>query len=379
VARCLALLGMVATHVLAAREADGDLGLAEAVAGGRASGLFAVLAGVTLALMTGGRDPVRGRERAARSLGIAVRASVIAVVGLFLGDLQTGLAIILTYYGVLFLLGLPFVGLRAPALFGLAAVWLVVAPVFCQLVRPGLPPRGFENPNFLQFAQPGQLLSELLVTGYYPVLPWLAYLLAGMAIGRLDLSRRRVQAWLAGGGVVLAVLAIVVSRVATSRPDVVDALLAGGEVPATTGPELLDAISTGMFGQTPVGGPWEWLLVVAPHSTTPFDLAQTIGSALAVIGSCLLVVGALSTRWTRGVAIAFGAGTMTLSLYTLHVLMKTPEVPPAEVPSSFPVHVAVLLLVGGLYVYVGSRGPLERMVSHLSGRAAASVRGDRPR
>jgi hypothetical protein len=329
--------------------------------------------------MTGGRDPVRGRERAARSLGIAVRAAVIAVVGLFLGDLQTGLAIILTYYGVLFVLGLPFVGLRAPALFGLAAVWLVAAPVVCQLVRPELAPRGFENPNFLQFAQPGQLLSELLVTGYYPVLPWLAYLLAGMAIGRLDLSRRRVQAWLAGGGVVLAVLATVASRVATSRPGVVDALLAGGEVPATNGPELLDTISTGMFGQTPVGGPWEWLLVVAPHSTTPFDLAQTIGSALAVIGCCLLVVGALSTRWTRGVAIAFGAGTMTLSLYTLHVLMKTPEVPPAEVPSSFPVHVTVLLLVGALYVYVGSRGPLERMVSQLSGRAAASVRGDRPR
>ena len=46
-----------------------------------------------------------------------------------------------------------------------------------------------------------------------------------------------------------------------------------------------------MFGNTPTGGPWEWLLVVAPHSATPFDLAQTIGSALLVIGLCLLVVG----------------------------------------------------------------------------------------
>ena len=46
-----------------------------------------------------------------------------------------------------------------------------------------------------------------------------------------------------------------------------------------------------MFGNTPTGGAWEWLLVVAPHSTTPFDLAQTIGSALPVIGLCLLLVG----------------------------------------------------------------------------------------
>jgi uncharacterized membrane protein len=138
VARCLALLGMVATHVLDSHQADGDLALAQAVAGGRASALFAVLAGVTLALMTGGREPVRGRERLARSVGVAVRALVIAFIGLFLGDLQTGLAIILTYYGVLFLLGLPFVGLRAPALFGLAAVWLVAAPVVSQVLRPEL-------------------------------------------------------------------------------------------------------------------------------------------------------------------------------------------------------------------------------------------------
>jgi hypothetical protein len=377
VARCLALLGMVATHVLDSHQADGDLALAQAVAGGRASALFAVLAGVTLALMTGGREPVRGRERLARSVGVAVRALVIAFIGLFLGDLQTGLAIILTYYGVLFLLGLPFVGLRAPALFGLAAVWLVAAPVVSQVLRPELPPRGFASPNFLQLAEPGQLLSELTFTGYYPVVPWLAYLLAGMALGRLDLSRRRVQAWVAGAGVVLAVLATVVSRFATSRPGVVDELVAGGGTTVVTGSELLDEIAGGMFGQTPVGGPWEWLLVVAPHSTTPFDLAQTIGSSLAVIGGCLLLVGALPSTWRRGVAIAFGAGTMTLSLYTLHVLMKTPEVPPAEVPASFVVHVAVLLLVGALYVYSDSRGPLERLVTHLSGRAAARVRGGR--
>lgn len=375
-ARCLALLGMVATHVLASRQPDGDLALGQAVAGGRASALFAVLAGVTLALMTGGRAPVRGRERAARSLGIAVRALVIALVGFVLGDLQTGLAIILTYYGVLFLLGLPFVGLRAPALFGLAAAWLVVAPVLSQVVRPQLPPRGFNSPSLVQLAEPGQLLSELTFTGYYPVVPWLAYLLAGMALGRLDLSRRAAQAWVAGGGVVLAVLATVVSRLATSRPEVLDALVAGGGTVATTGRGLLEEIAGGMFGQTPVGGPWEWLLVVAPHSTTPFDLAQTIGSALAVIGGCLLLVGALPATWTRGVAIAFGAGTMTLSLYTLHVLMKTPEIPPAETPESFGWHVAVLVLVGALYVYAGSRGPLERMVTHLSGRAADRVRGD---
>ena len=52
VARCLALLGMVATHVLDERTPAGDLTTAQWLAGGRASALFAVLAGVSLALMT---------------------------------------------------------------------------------------------------------------------------------------------------------------------------------------------------------------------------------------------------------------------------------------------------------------------------------------
>jgi uncharacterized membrane protein len=65
VARCLALLGMVATHVLLDRGADGDLTSTQWLAGGRASALFAVLAGASLALMTGGRRPATSAPRVA--------------------------------------------------------------------------------------------------------------------------------------------------------------------------------------------------------------------------------------------------------------------------------------------------------------------------
>ena len=114
VARCVALLGMVTTHVLLDFTPEGDLSFSQWLAGGRASALFAVLAGVSLALMTGRRRPVHGRDRLRASAGLAVRAVLIAVLGFALAGLDSGLAIILTYYGVLFLLGLPFVGLRAP-------------------------------------------------------------------------------------------------------------------------------------------------------------------------------------------------------------------------------------------------------------------------
>ena len=56
-------------------------------------------------------------------------------------------------------------------------------------------------------------------------------------------------------------------------------------------------------GTTPTNGSWEWLLVDAPHSGTPFDLAHTIGTALAVIGLCLLL---------RNLPVAVQAGSAAI-------------------------------------------------------------------
>lgn len=357
---------MMATHVLRDTDPDGTISFAQGLAGGRASALFAVLAGVSLALMTGRTEPVHGRERVARSAGLAVRALLVALLGLALGGLESGLAVILTYYGVLFLCGLPFLGLRARALFVLAGGWLLVAPVVSHLLRPHLPGRGTESPTFAQLADPGQLLSELLVSGYYPVLPWLTYLLVGIGLGRLDLTQRRVQAVIAAVGATLVVLTTAVSRALTGLDEVRVALVS---VPPTaeSADAVLDRIAYGMFGTTPTGGAWQWLLVVAPHSGTPFDLAQTIGSALLVIGLCLLLVGVLTPAGERFVAVLFGAGAMTLTLYTLHVVMKTPGVWPAERPESYVWHVLVVLAIGAAYAAARRPGPLEHLVSLSAG------------
>jgi uncharacterized membrane protein len=364
VARCLALLGMVATHVLDERSPDGTVAPLQWLAGGRASALFAVLAGVSLALMTGRREPVRGGVRVRPSAGLALRALLIAAIGLALGGMQSGIAVILTYYGVLFLAGLPFLGLRTRALAVLATLWVVAAPVLSHLARPALPERGTASPTVAQLADPWQLGTELLLTGYYPVVPWLAYLLVGIALGRADLRSPRLQAALAAGGLGLAVGATALSRVLTAQDHVVDPLLSA-EPAYGTREELLDSIATGMFGTTPTGA-WEWLLVVAPHSGTPFDLAQTIGSAVAAIGACLLVLHRLPPLGRVGTGVLFGAGTMTLTLYSLHVVMRSPWVWPPEEPDSFRWHVLVLLAVGALYAAAGRRGPLERVATWLT-------------
>lgn len=342
VARCLALLGMVATHVLDERTSAGDLTTAQWLAGGRASALFAVLAGVSLALMT--REPLRGRPLALRTAGIAARALFIGLLGLLLGGLDTGIAIILTYYGVLFVLGLPFTFLGARALLPLTVAWVALAPVVSHLVRPHLAERGFDSPTFEQLADPGQLMGELLLTGYYPVVPWLAYLLAGLVLGRLDLRDPALLGGLALGGLSLALLATQVSRTLADPARATDN-------------------ATGMYGVTPPDGDWSWLLLVAPHSATPFDLAQTIGSAVLVIALCLLAERLLPRPANAALAVAFGAGTATLTLYSLHVVMRTEAVWPPEEPSTYVLHVVVLLVVGAGLRLLRLRGPLEAVAS----------------
>ncbi|MGZ5403335.1 MAG: heparan-alpha-glucosaminide N-acetyltransferase domain-containing protein [Nocardioides sp.] len=345
VARALALLGMVATHLLPDLTDAGEQTWPHELAGGRASALFAVLAGVAIALMTGRRTPLQGSTRVTASLGLAARALLIALIGLFLATEDTGLAIILTYYGVMFLLAIPFAGLGARSLALLAAVWLVVVPVVSHWLRPELPPRRFDNPMFEQLEQPGLLLWELLFTGYYPAVPWLAYVFAGMAVGRSDLARRSVQAGLLAGGAVLAGFASLVSG-----------RLAADQFDRRT---LLEA-DFGLFGTTPTDE-WAWLLLDAPHSATPFDLAGTIGSSLVVIGGCLLVAGLLPPLGVRGLAIVFGAGTMTLTLYSLHAVLRTDAFWPPD-DGAFTRHVVLLGVIGAVFVLLRWRGPLELAV-----------------
>ena len=369
VARALALLGMMATHLL-----PGRVGLEvpwpQQLAGGRASALFAVLAGVSVALVSGRERPLPGRRRHAAGVRLAVRALLIGAVGLWLGTLDSGVAVILTYYGVLFVAALPFLGLGAGRLAALAVGWVVLAPVVSQLLRPHLPERGFGSPVPGDLAHPWQLATELTFTGYYQVFVWLAYLLAGMAVGRCRLHLARTASGLLAAGLGLVIAATALSHWLTSGAGARAALAATYPDPRATDPRELDTLLThGLHGTTPTGS-WWWLATVAPHSGTPLDLAQTIGSAIAVIGGCLLVTRLQRKLW----AAAFGAGTMTLTLYSLHVwLMAGGHWPHLQPPGHYADQVLLVLAIGATFALVPLRGPMEWLVGRVSAGMAAMV------
>lgn len=367
VARCLALLGMMATHILSPVGADGTVAWPQALAGGRSSALFAVLAGLSMGLMTGGTAPHRGVDRLADCAGLACRAVLIGILGLWLGQLDTHVAVILTYYAVLFVLGLPFLGLGAGTLLVWSAMWCVAAPVFSHLLRRVMGSEGPTVPTTEDLAWVGAFLTDLTLIGYYPAVPWMTYLLAGLALGRLDLARPAVAARVAAGGAVVAMVAWASSRALTSRPAAREALLATSEGSGDW-QDLADSLALGLHGVTPTGS-WWWLAVAAPHSGTPFDLAHTTGFAAATIGVCLLLA-----RWAPRVwAVAFGAGAMTLTLYTAHVVLLTPALWPENTPENYVRHASLALAAGALVALFRRRGPLESLVRAASTSASRLV------
>ena len=362
VARCLALFGMAATHIFPSTDPDGSVHLSHSLAAGRASALFAVLAGVSLALATGGRTPPRARDLWAARAWVSVRAAFLVALGLLLGRVDSPPLVILAYYGLLFWLATPLLRLRARTLGALAAVWCVLGPVASHVLRAGRKAWPGDQPGFAALAEPGELLRELTLTGYYPVLPWLTYLLAGMAVGRLDLRSPRVAAALAGGGAALAVAAWVGSAL----------LLGPGGGARVLGSDLAER----RYGTVPTDT-WWWLAVEAPHTGTPFDLAHTTGTALMVLGMMLLLARAAPVLVWPLAAV----GAIPLTLYTLHVTalalfpVEAAHAAGTSAGELLVTHLLAALVIGVAVRAAGRRGPLEAVVRALSGGARRAVVG----
>ena len=89
-ARGLALIGLMAIHLLPAwNEETGEASWSWRLFSGDSAALFALLAGVGLALTSGGRHPHQGRKMTADRIGLLVRAVLIAAVGLWIGTLMS--------------------------------------------------------------------------------------------------------------------------------------------------------------------------------------------------------------------------------------------------------------------------------------------------
>ncbi len=369
VTRGIALLSMLAANNFAVLNDNGTPTFAVMTVTGRSATLFVMVAGISLAFITGGRHPVQGRARRAAAVGIAVRALLIAAIGLGLGYFAAAdFGVILGYYGLFFLLAIPLLWLRPRTLASIAGVLVVVGPLLLLgAFSLGLGPAFDTSPTLgAPFTHPIGFVLLLLVTGDFPAAVYMIYICAGLAIGRLDLSSTRVAAWLLGGGVVMAVTAWVTSSVILFHLGGLQHLHAAVD-PGTPPAQVTNQI---VWDPNKVAS-WWWLALRGHHTGTPFDALHTLGVAMAVLGGVLLVIKLRAARrllWPVGVA-----GTMTLTIYSAQVLFLNSGLLSDNDYVAYAEQVAVALAFAMVWYRFMGQGPLERIVAMASGRARRAV------
>ncbi|AOS65527.1 DUF418 domain-containing protein [Actinoalloteichus hymeniacidonis] len=379
-ARCLAVLGMFVAHV-GPHPREGGSGAALWIFHGFPSALFALLAGVSLALLTGGSTPVGGADARTARQRILLRALLLFPLGLILAALGTNVLIILCYYAIYFVLALPLLWLR-PLWLGLVTVVTAVGgPVLSFFIRGAVSPtsRPYEYGTF--GGADGDGLLALFLTGTYPALTWLPFVFAGVVLGRLDLRRLSITLWVGLTGAVVVAVGYGGSWLASTTfgaRDRLYELLAGGS-PGLLGPDpqlapqaaeaLDEMIRWGMLGTVPTDDP-AWLSIAAPHSGTPFDVVGSTGVALLVVAVCLLLTR--SGLLARLLSPLTAAGSMPLTIYSGHLLVLA-MIGPIPDELEWPILLglmAVTVVCAFVWRRFLGRGPLEMVLHSFTTRVA---------
>lgn len=293
-ARTLAVFGMVVVNfklVMGASD-NGPVWLVRAVGmlEGRAAATFVVLAGVGLSLLSRrariSGDP--GQLAEARHT-VWARALFLLVVGLAYTPVWP--ADILHFYGVYLAVAALFLGAPMAWLWASAGA-LVAAFVGLLLVFDYEREWDWSTLEYEGLWTPAGMVRHLFFNGFHPVVPWLAFVFVGMAVGRLDLRRVPVRRGLFGLG-----LTATVATEATSAW-----LLRSASALAPEEKEVLGAL----FGTSPM---------------PPMPLYMLAGTGVACVVIALATeVGERFGRspWLEPLV---ATGQVALTLYVAHVLV----------------------------------------------------------
>ncbi|QIS16196.1 heparan-alpha-glucosaminide N-acetyltransferase domain-containing protein [Nocardia arthritidis] len=347
-ARGLAVIGMIAAHTLDLTDLTWtDPGHWYAVVSGRSSILFAVLGGVSLALLTGRTRPPSGPDLIAARLRVIVRACLLFLLGGILTATAPSAAVILEYYAVMFVLAVPLLTWRPRRLLLAAAVWASVTPVLMWWLLGVLP----------ESASATGGIVNLGITGVYPAAIWVAFVLVGLAIGRSDLGAESTRKLLLLGGSAAALLGYGCAWLATWlwNPDNAS-YLAG------------DESSLSSTSRPPNPG-FTTLLNAEPHSGTTFEIVGSVGVAAAILGALLYLPPA-----RHRILLPLNAiGSMPLTVYAAHIISLALWEPEDD-PRFLLISIVIAALFALLWRRFVGRGPLEWVMYRVSAAALRHTR-----
>ncbi len=295
IARALAIFGMVVVNfkIVMGASANGPdwlvalVGLLE----GRAAATFVVLAGIGLSLLSRKAREANDTMRLTQDRNTLLRRALfLFVVGLLYTPIWP--ADILHFYGVYIAVAAFMLAVPVRQLW-IAAVGLVAAFVVMFLTLNYDAGWDWTTLEYEGLWTPVGMIRHLFYNGFHPVVPWLSFMLVGMAIGRLDMSesavRRRVFWWGIGVAAVAEAIGWGIVRV-----------LSDGAGPA--GAEIISAL----FGTEPM-------------PPLPLYMMAGTGTAVAVIAMCVSLGERLpDAAWLKPFV---STGQLALTLYVAHVVI----------------------------------------------------------
>jgi uncharacterized protein len=294
ISRAFAIVGMVVVNYKVTMNAsDGGPGWLRTLAAtldGRAAATFVILAGIGASL--GSRraresgDPLLQRQA---RITLARRAAFLFVLGWAFFPIWP--ADILHFYGIY--LGIGAVVLFAPARtllrLGVAAIFVsfVFIVSFDYFANWDL-----DDFSYAGIATPSGFLRNLFLDGFHPVLPWIAFYLFGMWLGRTDLRNAAWRRTLAIRAGVIVVVAEVAAWIVIG--------------PKGSNLEELDDDS------------WRWLFSVEPIPPLPLYLVAGAATAVLVILGSIWLGHRVSSRVTEPIV---ATGQLALTIYLAHVIV----------------------------------------------------------
>ncbi len=295
VARALAIFGMVFVNfkIVMGADKNGPHWLLTFVSQfeGRAAALFVVLAGVGMSLVA--RDAVtHGDAGVLRRIRVDFfkRAMILFMLGLAYTPIWP--ADILHFYGLYIAIGALCLTFSNRMLASVAA-FLTVFFVSLLVALDYEAGWNWDTLSYLDFWTPGGFLRHLFFNGFHPVIPWLAFLLFGMILGRLDLTKPTVGIRL----LTLGLLAVIVA-------EFVSFILLTVVTPETSGMNRTDI---------------EALFGTGPMPPMPLYVLAGAGTASVVIAACVFLAERHGdSRWLKPLILT---GQLALTLYVAHVVI----------------------------------------------------------
>ncbi|NOY42550.1 MAG: DUF418 domain-containing protein [Planctomycetes bacterium] len=294
-ARALAIFGMVVVNfkIVMGADENGPAWLVSLVGllSGRAAATFVVLAGVGLSLLSrkartsGDSDQLRKDRHT-----LLKRAFFLFVVGLLYTPIWP--ADILHFYGVYIAVAAYMLAAPTRWLWTFIGV-LVLAFVVMIFALDYSQGWNWETLEYGDFWSMSGMIRHLFFNGFHPVVPWLAFLLVGMILGRQDMSdpvlRRRVLALGASVAIAAEGVSWLVVRTLSSGASLADQ------------EDIVAIFGTG------------------PMPPMPLYMLAGAGTACAIIAASV----SLGQRYGDAVWLRpfLATGQLALTLYVAHVLV----------------------------------------------------------